>query len=193
MERLIGYARTSSIGQKNSIQTQVEILEDAGCQIVLQEQKSATSKREREQLKLAIGLCQKDDVLMCVDLDRIARSILDLNLIVNELHSKGAKFKCINQDFDTTTSSGQLVMNVLGAMAQFEAQIRKSRQMIGINNAKKRGVHFGKKAIVLTNEELDRAIALKEQGKTSQQVADVFGISRSTLLKKIKEYKERSL
>jgi len=191
MSRLIGYARTSSRGQVNSIDTQVELLEKANCQVVLQEKKSGTSKEDREQLKLAISLCQKDDILICVDLDRVARSILDLNLIVNELHSKGAKFKCLNQDFDTTTSSGQLVMNVLGAMAQFESQIRKSRQMTGIVNAKKRGVHFGKKAIVLTDEQLKKAIELKEQGKTSQEVATEFSISRSTLLKKIKEYKER--
>jgi DNA invertase Pin-like site-specific DNA recombinase len=107
------------------------------------------------------------------------------------LNNKNVGFKATEQELDTTTSSGRLMIGLLSIVSAFEIDLRAERQADGIKSALEKGVKFGKKAINLSDEEIQKAIKLKEQGKTSKEVATNFGISRSTLLKKIKAYKER--
>jgi len=78
----------------------------------------------------------------------------------------------------------------MGSIAEFETDLRAERQREGIEEAKRKGVRFGKKPINFTEEQLKEAIRLKEvEGETSKAVAEKFGVSRNTLLKKIREYR----
>lgn len=185
----VGYARVSSTGQ--NLESQLEALNNYGCEKVFKEKKSGTSTAKREELQRAIEHCREGDIFCVTNLDRCSRSVLDLNEIVKALNDKGVKFKAINQEFDTTTSSGQLVMNILASMAQFETDIRKSRQLEGIASAKKRGVAFGRKALGFTDEQCEEAIQMQSDGLTGKEIADKFGIARSTLLKYIALYKSK--
>lgn len=187
----IGYARTSSSQQVNSIETQIEQLKAAGCEKIFTEQKSGKQSDNREQLKLALDFCRDGDVFVITRLDRCSRSVKDLHTIIDQLNVKNVGFKATEQDLDTTTSTGRLMIGLLSIVSAFETDLRAERQQDGIKSALAKGVKFGKKAIVLTDEQIEKAIALKDDGATSQEVAKEFGISRSTLLKKIKEYKER--
>lgn len=187
----IGYARVSTVGQ--NLESQLEALESYGCEKIFKEKKSGTSTKQREELLRAIEHCREGDIFCVTNLDRCSRSVLDLNEIVKTLNDKGVKFKAINQDFDTTTSSGQLVMNILGAMAQFETAIRRERQLEGIESAKKRGVKFGKKKAELSDTDIQRAIQMQADGFTGNEIAKEFNLVRSTILKYIKEYKERQI
>jgi DNA invertase Pin-like site-specific DNA recombinase len=188
MGELIGYARVSSSGQ--NLESQIEALHKAGCTKIYQEKQSGKEAKNREQLQTALDYVRDGDTFIVTRIDRMARSSKDLHNILAKLDEKGVGFKCTEQALDTTTSNGKLMIAMLGAVAEFETDLRAERQADGIKSALARGVKFGKKAITLTQEQLDEAISLKDDGLTSQEVANKFGIARSTLLKKIKEYKE---
>jgi DNA invertase Pin-like site-specific DNA recombinase len=187
----IGYARTSSVGQKNSIETQIAQLKAVGCDKIFTEQKSGKQVDNRKELKVALDFCREGDTFIVTRLDRCSRSVKDLHTIIDQLNNKNVNFKATEQELDTTTSAGRLMIGLLSIVSAFETDLRAERQADGIKSALEKGIKFGKKAINLSDEEIQKAIKLKEQGKTSQEVATNFGISRSTLLKKIKEYKER--
>ena len=189
---LVGYSRVSSTGQ--NLTSQIEALEEAGCERVYKEKKSGTNVSARPILEEAIDFCRAGDVFLVTRLDRCSRSVGDLQDIIKRLDEKGVGFKCTEQsEVDTTTSNGRLMLNLLSAFAQFETELRAERQKDGVQSALARGVKFGKKSADLSEETIKSAIARKEAGETSQSVADSIGtkgISRSTLLKYIKAYKE---
>lgn len=87
---------------------------------------------------------REGDVLVITKLDRMARSVLDLNIIAKRLLDKQVDLKVLTQDIDTTTIYGKLVFNVLGAVAQFERELINERAKEGIIKAKARGVKFGR-------------------------------------------------
>ena len=183
----IGYARVSSTGQ--NLETQIEILKEAGCEKIFQEKKSGTALNNRVELQNALNFIREGDIFMVTRLDRFARSNRDLYKIIEILNKKGVEFKATNQIFDSTTSEGRMMIGMLGTMAEFENDIRKERQAEGIKSAIKRGVKFGAKR-KMTNEQVVEAIELQKSGEfTNQQIADRFGVGRSTLLRYLAEYK----
>lgn len=136
----IGYARVSSKGQ--SLGIQLDKLKD--CDKVFQEKRSGTSDN-RPELIACLNYLREGDTLIVTKLDRLARSTLHLCRIVDKLQKKGVEFKVIDQNVDTSTSTGRLMLNLLSVIAQFETEIRAERQVEGIAKAKERGVHFGAK------------------------------------------------
>ena len=111
-------------------------------------------------------------------LDRLARSGGDLQTIVQRLNAKGIGFRCLQQGaVDTTTGMGKLVMGILGAVAEFEADIRKERQMEGIVRAKAAGVYKGRKPSV----DIEAVKALKALGKGPAAIAKELGIGRASV------------
>ena len=137
-----GYARVSTTDQDLSIQ--VAALKAAGCVIVRSEKVSGTSTNGRDALKLLLELCQEGDELVVTRIDRLARSIGDLYDIAKTLKDKGASLKATEQSFDTSNAVGRLTFGLLGLFAEFEAAIRKERQLEGIAKAKLAGVYKGR-------------------------------------------------
>ncbi|MCE2484031.1 MAG: recombinase family protein [Desulfurellaceae bacterium] len=136
---LVGYARVSSVGQ--SLAVQREKLKH--CDKLFQEKKSgATHKRPR--LHACLEYVREGDTLVVTRLDRLARSTLHLCQIADELARKQVHLQVLDQHIDTSDATGRLLFNMLGAIAQFETEIRAERQMDGIQQAKARGVHFGR-------------------------------------------------
>jgi len=185
----VGYARVSSTGQ--NLETQIEILKEAGCEKIFQEKKSGTAMDNRVQLQNALEFVREGDIFMVTRLDRFARSNTDLYKIIEILNKKGVEFKATNQIFDSTTSEGRMMIGMLGTMAEFENDIRKERQAEGIKSAMKRGVKFGAKR-KMSDEQVLEAIELQKSGEfTNQQIADRFRVGRSTLLRYVAEWKKR--
>jgi len=111
----------------------------------------------------------------------MARSVLDLAKIADLLKRKGVSLRVLDQGLDTTTSEGKLMFNLLGAFAEFEADIRAERQRDGIALAQQKGVQFGRKR-ALTSEQGERIRRLRaEEGFSIEQLADRFSISRSSV------------
>jgi len=135
---LIGYARVSSVGQ--SLQVQLDKLKS--CRKIFQEKKSASGSK-RLQLAACLEYVREGDTLVITRLDRLARSTLHLCQIADELKRKEVELQVIDQNINTADATGRLLFNMLGAINQFETEIRAERQLDGINKAKEKGVKFG--------------------------------------------------
>ncbi|WP_339374497.1 recombinase family protein [Picosynechococcus sp. PCC 73109] len=137
---MVGYARVSSVGQ--SLEVQIEKLKH--CDKIFKEKCSGVSYK-RPRLKACLEYVREGDTLVVTRLDRLARSTLHLCEIAEQLESKQVNLQVLEQSIDTGDATGRLLFNMLGAISQFETEIRAERQMDGIQNAKARGVQFGRK------------------------------------------------
>jgi len=136
----VGYARVSSVGQ--SLAVQLDKLHH--CDKIFQETASgAAGKRPR--LEACLEYVREGDTLVVTRLDRLARSTLHLCQIATELHRKQVHLQVLDQHIDTSDATGRLLFNMLGAIAQFETELRAERQMDGIQKARARGGHLGRK------------------------------------------------
>jgi len=183
---LVGYARVSSVGQ--NLTSQIEILEKIGCEKIFTEKKSGKESTNRPTLQDALDFVRGGDTFVVTRLDRLARNTLDLHSIIDLLDKKGVSFKCTEQEIDTTTSQGKLMLGLLSIVSAFETDLRAERQADGIKSALARGKKWGRKPVDLSEKDIKEAIKLQKT-VTNQEIADKFGIGRSTLLRYIKEYR----
>lgn len=173
---LVGYARVSSVGQ--SLEIQEAALKEAGCDKIFAEKRSGLSAKGRHQLQDALDYVREGDTLVVTRLDRLARSVADLFAIIERLQAKGVAFRCLQQSgVDTDSSTGRLMMAILGAVAAFEADIRKERQMEGIAKAKAAGVYKGRKQSIDT----ETVRRLHDEGTSPSQIAKQLGIGRASV------------
>lgn len=173
---LVGYARVSSVGQ--SLDVQLQALNEAGCEKVFAEKQSGTSTGKRQALQEAVEFVRDGDTLVVTRLDRLARSANDLHSVVSQLSRKGVGFTCLQQSgVDTNTSTGKLLLGMLAAIAEFETDIRRERQREGIERAKSAGVYKGRKPSV------DAAAVrqLRAQGVSPTMIAKQLRIGRASV------------
>jgi len=145
---VIGYARVSTTDQ--NLELQEIALRAAGCEIIRSEKRSGTTTAGRDELRTVLDFLRKGDVLMVTRIDRLARSIGDLQDIVRAVKARGASLKATEQPIDTSTAAGKCFLDMLGVFAEFETNLRKERQLEGIASAKARGVYKGRKASIDT-------------------------------------------
>src|SRR5215468_7229347 len=144
----IGYARVSTDGQ--TLQAQTEALHSAGCARIYAE-KISGAYADRPQLAKAVAALGEGDTLVVCKLDRLARSTRDLLNTLDTIAKAGAGFKVLdNPALDTTSPHGQLLLNVLGAIGQFERSLIIARTSEGRQRAKLAGVRFGRKPKLTT-------------------------------------------
>jgi DNA invertase Pin-like site-specific DNA recombinase len=172
---LVGYARVSSVGQ--SLDVQLDKLTQ--CDKVYQEKKSGASGK-RPQLGACLEYVREGDTLVVTRLDRLARSTLHLCQIADELKRKGVNLQVLDQNIDTGDATGRLLFNMLGAIAQFETEIRAERQMDGIRKAKERGVQFGRQKS-LTEEQIAELRKRRKDGELIKALMQDYGISKATV------------
>ena len=169
---LIGYARVSSVGQ--SLEVQVDALKGAGCEKIYSEKLSGKTAADRPQLQRALDQARAGDTLVVTRLDRLARSVSDLHRIVDQLTKEGVAFRCLQQGgVDTTTSTGKLTLAILGAVAEFENDIRRERQRDGIERAKERGVYRGRPPSI----DARKIIELKGEGLGPPRSLEAWGLA----------------
>ena len=186
----VGYARVSSTGQ--NLEAQIELLKRAGCEKIFQEKKSGTNRTNRVELENALDFVREGDTFVVTRLDRCSRNTLDLYKILELLKNKKVAFKATEQEFDTSTSTGKLMVGLLSVIAEFETDLRAERQAEGIKSALARGVKFGAKR-KMSEEQVVEAIELQKKGEmTNQQIADRFGVGRSTLLRYVAKSKVKT-
>jgi DNA invertase Pin-like site-specific DNA recombinase len=178
---LIGYARTSTVEQEAGFEAQKRDLEAVGVEKIFAEQVSSVA--EREKLAQALDFIREGDVLIVTKLDRLARSMRDLMEIVDRIKAKGASLRILNMGMDTTTPTGELILNVLGSVAQFERAIMLERQREGIAKAKSEGRYRGRKPTA--QEKTAEVLALHRQGLGATDIARQLKIGRSSVYRAI--------
>lgn len=172
---LFGYARVSTLEQDLGIQ--VEALRAAGCQTIRSEKKSGTERGSRTELQILLDFLREGDALVVTRIDRLARSMKDLQDIVHELKSKGVVLKATEQPIDTGTAAGKAFLDMLGVFAEFETSLRRERQAEGIQAAKARGVYRGGKARI----DPEQIRKLAAEGVKPAHIARQMGISRGSV------------
>lgn len=174
-KELVGYARVSSSGQ--SLEIQLDKLKT--CEKIFQEKVSGLGGK-RTQLQACIEYVRAGDTLVVSRLDRLARSTLHLCQIANDLERKGVNLKVIDQNIDTSDATGRLLFNMLGAIAQFETEIRAERQMDGINKAKKAGVSFGRRKS-LNSQQIVELRVKRQNHVLVKDLMKEYGISEASV------------
>ena len=180
----IGYARVSTTDQDTTIQ--VAALHAAGCEVIRQEKASGTTTEGRRELATVLEFLRPGDVLMVTRIDRLARSIADLQTIVRTIREKGAALACTEQPVDTSTAAGKAFLDMLGVFAEFETNLRRERQMEGITKAKAAGVYRGRKP----NIDPEEVRKLRAEGLGATAIAERLGIGRASVYRVLEEKAE---
>jgi DNA invertase Pin-like site-specific DNA recombinase len=140
---LYGYARVSTLDQDLAIQQAA--LKAAGCVVIRAATASGTRRDGRTELQVLMDFLHAGDTLVVTRIDRLARSVKDLQDIVHELKARGVALRATEQPIDTGTAAGKAFLDMLGVFAEFETNLRRERQLEGIRAAKARGVYKGRK------------------------------------------------
>jgi len=143
---LYGYARVSTSDQDFTLQEQA--LRAAGCEVIRAEKVTGTSRTGRTELQVLLDFLRSGDTLVVTRIDRLARSIKDLQDIMYTLKEQGVTLKATEQPIDTRSAAGKAFLDMLGVFAEFETNLRRERQLEGIAAAKVRGVYRGRKPSV---------------------------------------------
>jgi DNA invertase Pin-like site-specific DNA recombinase len=173
----IGYARTSTVDQVAGLEAQVAELNAAGVDRLFKEQVS--SMAERAQLDAALTYARDGDTFIVTKLDRLARSVSGLVTLAEELRVKGVVLRILSPDIDTGTPVGQLLLNLLAAVAQFEREIMLERQREGIAKAKREGRYSGRQKTA--QRHAAQVKELHSGGARPPAIAKALGISRSSV------------
>ena len=179
----IGYARTSTLDQVAGLEAQRRDLEAVGCEKIFAEQVSSVA--ERGQLSVALDYLREGDVLTVTKLDRLARSVRDLLDIVDQIESRKAGLRILAMNLDTTTPTGKLMLQVLGAVAEFERSMMLERQREGIAKAKSQGKYKGRKPTARAKS--GEVQEMLEAGVTPTEVARKLGVGRSSVYRIVAE------
>jgi DNA invertase Pin-like site-specific DNA recombinase len=178
----IGYARVSTIDQ--SLEIQEATLKAAGCEVIRSEKHTGTTTTGRAELQTVLDFLRSGDVLMVTRIDRLARSIGDLQDIVRAVKAKGAALRATEQaSIDTSTAEGKCFLDMLGVFAEFETNLRKERQLEGIAKAKQAGVYKGRPASI----DPAQIRQLKDQGIGPSEIAKRLGIGRASVYRALGE------
>lgn len=172
---VIGYARVSTTDQ--NLAAQEATLRAAGCEQIRSEKRSGTTTTGREALHTVLAFLRTGDVLMVTRIDRLARSIGDLQDIVRTVKDRGASLRATEQPIDTSTAAGKCFLDMLGVFAEFETNLRRERQLEGIADAKARGVYKGRKPSV----DVAKVKAMHAEGKGPSAIAKELGIGRASV------------
>ncbi len=169
---IIGYARTSTTEQVAGLEAQECDLRQAGADRLFSEQTSSIG--ERKELEAALDFAREGDTLVVTKLDRLARSVAHLVEIVERLNAKKVGLRILAMGMDTSTATGKLMLQIVGAVAEFERSMMLERQREGIAKAKAEGRYKGRKPTA--REKADEIIRLAGEGMTRQAIAEELGI-----------------
>lgn len=178
MGKKIGYARVSTVGQ--TLDTQIRTRKDFGCDAIFRE-KASGANADRVELNRLMGKLAGGDTVIVTRIDRLARSTFDLFSLVRQITQKGAQFYSLAEPWaDTATSTGRLMLAVLGGLADVERDLIRIRTAEGRARAMRLGVRMGRPPRLTAGQR--REIAERRAGgEQLKAIAKAFGISESTV------------
>ena len=184
----IAYVRVSTVEQNED--RQIEALEKHGIDKWFTEKVSGKD-RNRPKLQEMLEYVREGDTVFVHDFSRLARNTKDLLEIVENLNSRGVALVSNKENLDSSTPTGKLMLTMIGAIAEFERQNLLERQREGIAIAKRKGIYKGRKAVSVDNFGMYYDKYMRREC-TKQQLAQELKISRPTLDKLIKEYRDHA-
>jgi len=183
---LIGYARVSTDDQE--AQLQIDALSAVGCVRIFTD-KASGKNTDRPELAAALDYARPGDTVCVWKLDRFARSLIDLVTMVDTLAARGVGFKVLTgalASIDPNTPDGRLMLQVVGAMAEFERDLIKDRTRAGLDAARAQG-RTGGRPTVMDADKLVAAKARRAKGESVTDVARALKVSRATLYRALSE------
>jgi DNA invertase Pin-like site-specific DNA recombinase len=173
---LIGYARVSTNDQETT--AQVSALKAAGCERNFRE-KASGGRWARPELHRILDQLRKDDVLVVWKLDRLSRSLRDVLTIMERLTEEKAGFRSLTEAIDTTTPAGRMMLQMLGAFAEFERAMLRERTKAGLESARREG-RIGGRPVKLNVSQRQEIVRFVLKGaKSAADAARLFSSSSS--------------
>jgi DNA invertase Pin-like site-specific DNA recombinase len=174
----LGYARVSTNEQDTT--AQVCALKAAGCERIFRE-KASGGRWDRPELLRLLDQLRKGDVLVVWRLDRLSRSLRDVLTIMERIHEAKAGFRSLKEAIDTTTAPGRMMMQMVGAFAEFERAMLRERTMAGLDSARKQG-RIGGRRPKLRPQQQEEIVAMVSKGtKTAADAARLFNVHPATV------------
>jgi len=195
---IIGYARVSTTEQ--DLNAQIEMLEQSGCDRdnIYIEKATGREAKSRETLNDMIKFARRGDTIKITRIDRLARSIIDLNKIVKEVTQKGVSIEFIQDSLHFKSGkqldpTQELMFNVLGSFAQFERSLIVQRTTEGRERAKRQGKHMGRPS--QPKKQIERALYLYKNREFNNMsvndIAKITEVPRSTIYHELKKMKKK--
>ena len=182
---LIGYARTSTTDQQAGFDAQLVELETYGCERIFKEQVSAVASRG--ELDTATDMLRDGDKLVVTKLDRLARNVMHMGELLQQIEAKGAGLVILSlgsETVDTTTATGKLILNMMVSVAQFEREMMKERQVEGIKRAQAEGKYKGR--VPKAMQQADKVKALVAAGVDKLKIQEQLGMSKASYYRCLK-------
>ena len=175
----VAYCRVSSVGQ--SLTSQLDSVKNYGANKVFSEKKSGTSTKGRDELKKCLDFVREGDELVITRVDRMARSVLDLQVIIKELTDKGVTLTATEQPISTKDATSKCFLDMLSVFSEFETNLRYERQMDGIraNRHKFKGR--------VSKVDINRVKTLKDEGLGATEIGKKMNIDRTYVYKLLKK------
>ena len=178
---LIGYARVSTSGQDVAAQRDGLLALGVADRDIYVDHGMTGTNRARPGLREALAACRQGDTLVVTKLDRLARSLRDATDIAEELTMKGVALNLGGAVHDPTDPVGRLLFNVLGMVAEFEADLIRSRTREGMAIAKAAGKLRGRKPKLNPSQEKHMVNLYRAGAHTTSEIAALFDVARSTV------------
>lgn len=180
----IGYARVSTLEQ--NLDLQIDALEKAGCKKIITDEMSGSVADRPGLTRLKEDLREGDTVVVW-RLDRLGRSLKHLIALVNEFEILKVGFESLQESINTTTSTGQLIFHMFGALAEFERNLIRERTKAGLASARSRGRLGGRPKQLDINKRLLVIKLYNSREHTVQEICQMMGISKPTLYGYVRE------
>lgn len=175
---ILGYARVSTVDQ--NLDSQCDALAAIGAERIFADMITG-STRSRPELGRMMDQLREGDVVIVTKYDRLARSLKDLLEIVEQIKSRGAGFRSLAEDIDTTTPAGRLIFHVFASIAQFERERIVERTKEGLEAARRRG-RVGGRPPALTPAQVTEARRMRdEEHRPLPEIAALFKVSTKTI------------
>lgn len=181
----IGYIRVSTADQETGRQLDDVVLDKVF------EEKISSAAPNRPILAECLNYLREGDIFYVHSIDRLARNLIELQNIVSSLVDKGVEIRFYTENLTFSKGSSpmqELMLQVLGAFAQFERKLIKERQLEGINNAKRQGRYLGRPKKI-SDEDKKLIIEMHKNGCTPSFIAEKFDVSVYSIYKLIKQYR----
>lgn len=175
---LIGYARVSTNDQETA--TQVAALKAAGCERIYRE-KASGGRWDRPELHRLLDQLRNGDVLVVWKLDRLSRSLRDVLTIMERLAEAAAGFRSLTEAIDTTTPAGRMMMQMVGAFAEFERAMLRERTKAGLDSARREGRIGGRPAKLTAQQQSEIRKMVSKGRKTAADAARLFKVHPATI------------
>lgn len=186
---LLGYARVSTTEQDTA--AQVAALKAAGCERIFRE-KASGGRWERPELHRLLDQLREGDVLVVWKLDRLSRSLRDVLIIMERLGEAGVGFRSLTEAIDTTTPAGRMMMQMVGAFAEFERAMLRERTRAGLEAARRDGRIGGRRRKLSSQQQAEITRMVSGGEKTAADAARLFKVHPSTVSRLLAQARHES-